>query len=484
MHFNCIVQDKLNCLNKVRKTTILLVFIFCGLHSHSQTTPPDSSRLVRIGEVHIVGNKKTVERIITRELSVKQGESYPLSQVIDTLVFDRNRIYNTNLFNEVEIKVQELENGVADLLIIVDERWYLYPLPIFKLADRNFNDWWVNYNHDFNRVKYGVRLTHFNFRGRAERLRITFQTGFEQRFLFNYRIPYINKKQQHGLTSEFILTSNNNISYKTEDHRRILMKGDEQLRLVTGGSILHTYRKNFYDYHYFGLGMVSAQIQDTIALLNPDYFGGRQTRQKFLSIRYGYQYDRRDNINYALNGSNFFINLSKAGLGVFDDVDYWTVRGAVAKYSNLGHGFFLGNFISGYWSTGNQPFFNVRGLGSYAQTYVRGYELDFIEGQSFLLTKNSFRKFIWKHKSDLGKVIPVSQFRTFQIAVYGKLFFDGGYVKSFKGYENNDRLSDKFIYGLGVGIDLVTVYDLVIRFEYSTNSDRENQFFLNFKTDF
>jgi hypothetical protein len=44
------------------------------------------------------------------------------------------------------------------LLVDVNERWYTFPVPIFELSDRNFNEWWQNYNHDFRRVNYGLRL--------------------------------------------------------------------------------------------------------------------------------------------------------------------------------------------------------------------------------------------------------------------------------------------------------------------------------------
>ena len=172
------------------------------------------------------------------------------------------------------------------------------------------------------------------------------------------------------------------------------------------------------------------------------------------------------------------------GLGIFDDVDYWTIQGTYSKYKNFGKDYSLGNSVSGFWSSGNQPFFNYRGLGFDKKLYVRGYESDIIESQSYLLTKNSFRKLLFKHKRDLSKIMPIDQFNAFPIAIYGKLFFDGGYVKNFDGYENNDRLTNKFIHGLGVGIDLVTIYDLVVKLEFSRNASNQNHLLLNLGVDF
>ena len=480
---HCTGSDQYCCLSKVKKLSILFFLGICWLPSFAQDLDSDSSRIVEIRDIHIVGNKKTKERIITRELSVEKGEKYALKQLVDTLVFSRNLIYNTNLFNEVNVTVQEIGGGQADLLVAVSERWYFYPLPIFKLADRNFNDWWVNQDRDFNRVKYGIKLNKFNARGRNEKLSLVLQSGFEQRFKFNYRIPYIDKKQRHGLIPEFLLITNNNLGFKTEDHLRTFLEGDKQLQTITGGSLIHRYRKSLYDYHFLGIGIASTQIADTIASLNPNYFGDGRTRQKSLSMFYGYQNDQRNNINYPTSGHNILFTITKSGLGAFDDINYWTLEGKFAKYSDLGKGFSLGNSVSGNVTDGIKYFYNYGGLGFLPKLYVRGYELDLIEGQSYLLTKNSVRKLIWKHKTNISKVMPIKQFQTLPFAFYGKLFFDGGYVKSFEGYENNNRLTDKFIYGLGAGIDMVTMYDLVIRFEYSTNRDGENQFFLNFFAD-
>ena len=121
--------------------------------------------------------------------------------------------------------MQELGDGIADLLITVKERWYFWPSPLFKLEDPNFHVW-KRQGYDFNRVNYGLRLTKLNARGRNELARVVIQSGYERQFLFNYRIPYIDKKQRHGLSPEFILTTNNNASYQSVDHKRITLEDE------------------------------------------------------------------------------------------------------------------------------------------------------------------------------------------------------------------------------------------------------------------
>jgi len=466
----------------VKRLAFLIVVGWMVLPTFAQTEQ-DSSRALTLRSIHIVGNEKTKENIITRELSVSVGNAYKLKNLKDTLQLVKNRIYNTNLFNVVEVNIQELDSARADILIRVEERWYIYPIPLFKLADRNFNDWWVNRDHDFQRVNFGIVYSQFNVRGRAERLRLTAQTGFEDRFIFNYRIPYIDKKQHHGLMPEVFLIQSKNLGYESVDHLRTFILAESEMRQSVGVSMFHTYRKRFYDYHFTGLGMYNTQIADTIAFLNPNYLGDGRTHQRFMTATYGYQFDTRNNINYPFTGTNFIASMTKTGLGE-GNLDYVSANVRLAKYWDLKRGFYTGHSVQGYWSSdASRPFLNYYGLGFEPQVYVRGYELDLIEGSSFLLTKNSTRKLLWKSKANLGKGMPIKQFRTIPIAFYGKVFFDGGYVWSFENNEANTRLTDKFIYGTGVGIDMVTIHDLVIRFEYSRNWDGETQFFLNFMTD-
>jgi len=147
----------------------------------------------------IIGNKVTRDQIITRELSLKPGDTVTAKRLRHILTRDRNKIYNLRLFNTVTIRLLQLSGTEIDLLIEVTERWYTFPVPIFELSDRNFNEWWQNYDHRFNRINYGLRLYQFNFRGRNETLRITAQFGFSRQFQLLYRIPYIDKKTKAGL---------------------------------------------------------------------------------------------------------------------------------------------------------------------------------------------------------------------------------------------------------------------------------------------
>jgi outer membrane protein assembly factor BamA len=166
----------------------------------NQPTVNDSTgRFVLINRVLIIGNRLTRDQIILRELSLKPGDLIFNLDLPEILDLDEKKLFNTRLFNTVEIRTMELSDSKVDLLIDLNERWYTFPSPIFELSDRNFNEWWQNYNHDFKRVNYGLRLYQFNMRGRNETLRFIAQFGFQRRFELMYRFPYIDKKQKHDV---------------------------------------------------------------------------------------------------------------------------------------------------------------------------------------------------------------------------------------------------------------------------------------------
>ena len=99
------------------------------------------------------------------------------------------------------------------------ERWYVWPNPIFELSERNFNVWWhdfkANNYSDFSRVNYGLFLVWENFRGRNELLKMKYRRGFKEHYLFNYEIPYFNKKKTLGLNAFTQLFRRKKSFYKT-----------------------------------------------------------------------------------------------------------------------------------------------------------------------------------------------------------------------------------------------------------------------------
>ena len=79
--------------------------------------------------------------------------------------------------------------------------------------------------------------------------------------------------------------------------------------------------------------------------------------------------------------------------------------------------------------------------------------------------------------------MPISQFAQFRMAAYLKFFADFAWVDNYPNYEISSRLTNKLLFSFGVGLDLLAMYDMVLRLEYSYNSEDELNFALNIKAD-
>ena len=280
---------------------LICIVLIVGIKGRTVGQETDSTTTLRLNRVIIIGNKKTLDRIILRELTLTTGDSVQRYLLDDILNKDKNKIYNLRLFHSVSTRVLELPSHSFDLLVEVEERWFIFPAPIFELSDRNFNEWWQNYDHKFNRVNYGFRLYQYNFRGRNETVRLTAQFGFSQKFDLLYRVPYINKKQKQGLSFELIYTEPKNLAYQTRDHKLNFLNERSILRKKIAADVTYTYRKSFYETHSLSLDYEQGVIADTIQRLNPNYYQ-EKNRQWFTSISYNFVSEHRDVIVYPLKG--------------------------------------------------------------------------------------------------------------------------------------------------------------------------------------
>ena len=80
------------------------------------------------------------------------------------------------------------------VLVSVVERWYIYPVPILEIAQTNFNTWWET--KEFRWLNYGLYLSHNNFRGRNENLKVTIRFGYTKKFSASYSIPNVNQNKR------------------------------------------------------------------------------------------------------------------------------------------------------------------------------------------------------------------------------------------------------------------------------------------------
>ncbi len=488
-----------------KTTCITIIILLLALCSNAQiielpgTINPKvdtADRQVKVTKVYILGNVKTKESIILRELNFEIGDTFLLSELKAIIARDEQKVFNLRLFNTAKITILETAPDEVEILLQVTERWYTFPIPLFKLADRNFNDWWVNRDRDLSRVNYGLKLYKYNMRGRNERLRLIAQFGFTREFSLNYRVPYINKKQQEGLIFDFTYRERKNVTYNTDDHIPTFLESNdlepssnyynEILSKGYNANVTYSYRASFFSFHYLSMGFTTREVADTVVALNPNMLGGGRTINRYLNLSYRFVRDLRDFVNYPLKGFYLEASTVKQGLSLYDDVDIWRADLQYSKYFDMGKDWYFSGTLSGSISLPlDQPYAYNQALG-FSRDIIRGYELDVIEGPRRVLSKFNLKKKLFGKTFHMPNP-PIDQFRNIPLAIYAKLFFDSGWVDNYPIYKRqgiNDRLTNTYLWGMGAGVDIVTLYDFVIRPEYTVNSDGNTFFFLNFKADF
>ena len=465
-------------------TVFLRVFSFSA--DSVETSEPrktEENQTVYIDNIFIIGNKKTKEGIILRELSVQKGETYDQKELAQILELDKSKLFNTRLFNTVEVSILNLDDTTVDIVINVTERWYIFPAPIFDLVDRNFNDWWQNQGRDFSRTNYGVRIFHNNFRGRNERLRLLLQLGFTRKIGITYRVPYIDRKKRHGLSFSYDYSENDNIAIRTVENKPVFFDADETIRVFREYSLGYTFRRSFYNFHSLNFRVFNNTVSDTVTTLNTNYYQTDDQQQQYAELTYSFTYDKRDFAPYPLKGARMDIFARKEGLGIYDDLDRFDILINYSKFLDLKKNFYFSNYSAIYASfPTEQPYANIGGLG-FRRNFIRGYELYLIEGKSFYLNRSTFKKRIFSKVANL-KAVPIEQFRKMPIDIYFKAYFDMGYAENFVSYSENSRLADRYLFGTGAGFDIVSYYDTVIRLEFTVNRENESGFFLHFNKEF
>jgi outer membrane protein assembly factor BamA len=465
------------------KKILQLFFLFQISWLYPQAV--DSALVYRIGTIAVSGNKKTKERIITRELARQSGDTMTLSNLTYVKKRSEQNIFNTQLFIYDTIYSEiDHERKIVDLNIAVKERWYIWPVPVLEVQDRNFNTWWKT--KDLFRINYGFALGLDNFTGVKDRLVLLFQRGYTEKYGFSYRLPYLNKAQTLGFNLLYVFSRNNEVTYKTEENVPLFVRQYNQyLRTEHEAKAGIIHRPNLYEQTTLEAVVKSGSVKDTVVQLNPDYYGRKASKIAFASLQYRYTFDDRDNKVYPLAGWAFDLWANQDGFDFSGDspVNILSLASALRKHTKLGDRVYLANMVKGRLMNVDHLSFNFnRALGW--NDMVRGYEYYVIDGQRYFLTRNCLRYQIIKPRVfSTSSLLAPKQFNTIPYYAFVSLFFDAAYVEDKFYYKTND-LTNAWQYGYGAGLDFISYYDLVLRFEYSFNRLKQSGFFIHMTSGF
>ena len=171
-------------------------FLFFGSIFSLDAYPEDVSKCC-IEKIIIQKNTKTRSSVILRELEFSESDTLRIEDVSTLLEGSKQNLMNTSLFNFVTVKpVWNSDSTSIDVEIEVLERWYVWPIPLFEVADGNLNSWWKE--KDLSRLNYGMLLKWDNFSGRKDLLKVLLRLGHEDKWGLFYELPSFNKKQNLG----------------------------------------------------------------------------------------------------------------------------------------------------------------------------------------------------------------------------------------------------------------------------------------------
>jgi len=485
-------------LQKGKYYPLFFLFVIASYSSQSQALSVENngdtsfsstnSLPVTVGNIILSGNKKTRDIIVLREIPFKKGESYSLEELVKKFETARRQLMNTALFSAVIVAIKNVDGGQSagpanqiDVIVEMKERWYIFPLPVFKPVDRNINQWIVEQKATLDRVNYGAKLYYNNASGNNDKLRVGFLAGYTRQLSLSYDRPYIDKNLKWGMRFAFATGKNREINYNTIDDKQVFLKDENNyIRNFTNADVELTYRKAIKTRHSFGVSYVSEQVEDTIIKLNPSFFKSGRNSIRFPGIYYTMNYFDVDYIPYPTRGYAAQLSVSKSGFNNIINVWQLHAKGS-GTWPVSAKTFFNLNVYGGIKLPFKQPYFSQRFFG-YGDTYMQGFEYYVIDGVAggYLKTTltrellNSGIKIPAKRKDKVTQKIP--------LRIFGKVFGNTGYVHNPQPGDNS--LSNKMLYSAGFGIDVLIFYDITFKLEYTFNSLGQNGLFLHRKTTF
>lgn len=468
---------------------LLFILISC---CHASAQQPGTSSLLPdssfsslspdylVGEIVITGNRKTKANIILREIPFHTGEHYSLQELVKKFEDTRRQLMNTTLFHTVMVAAKSFEGNKIDVAVTVKERWYLFPLPYFKPVDRNLNQWLVEQKASLNRVNFGAKILYYNTTGRNDKLRAWLMAGYTKQVSLSYDRLYIDKAMQWGMKVGIAAGKNRELNYNTVNDKQVFLKDNSQyVRNFINTYAELTYRKAIRTRHSIGISYTSEQVEDTIVKLNPSYFISGRKRTSFPEIYYSMTYYDVDYNPYPTQGYAGSILLSKKGINKATNMWQLHLKGLGSWHLSPK------TFINVYAYGGikvpfKQSYYNLRFLG-YGDVFMQGYEYYVVDGVAGGYLKTTVAREIL----NFNIRIPPRKDKDAQripFRIFGKIYGNNGYV--YNPQPGDNKLSNRLLNSAGVGIDILTFYDVTFRFEYTFNQLGQNGLYLHRKTIF
>ena len=421
---------------------------------------------IRINKIQVEGNNRTKNYILLRELPYHAGDQINKDSLIILNTLSQQQLFNTSLFLSVKVTpVFPLINdsSIVDIQIQVKERWYFIPNPYFKWVDRNFSQWWNEQNRSLDRVNYGITLSQKNATGNNDKLVLGFIGGYTQQNIIQYQLPFFDKKLKYGIGGGWQNYNQKEFNYTTQKDKQVFSKTNDVVRKGYRANLNLTYRPNLFERHSLQLGYGKEQLSDSGFLIQPNFLASHKKVMTYGDITLGYTKIAFDYNAYPTSGA-------ATELVLFQRFSEGAPLTSIQFRKLKAHSFSKHNFIfietnSQVKFLPNDNYLDGRLMG-YGNLQMNGLEYYVVDGNAATIFKTAFHHSLGSItvKNPLTqKFLPEVKY-DFWIRIFSNL----GYVYSDRP-SNTNKLSNTLIRTAGIGLDVISIYDFVLKIDYSVN---------------
>ena len=442
-----------------------LTFVFFFLVIYLQT-----SAQYKIAGIQIQGNVRTKSYILLRELPYQVGSEFPVDSLEALNKLAQQQLINTALFYDAEIKTQKLDSQYINIQIKVTERWYFFPLPYFKWVDRNFSEWWNVQNHSLDRVNYGINFRQSNLTGNNDRLTIGVITGYTHQTVLKYQFPFIDKKLRFGLGVGAQIFTQKELNTSTFADKQVFHKTEDVMNKGYKGSVSLLYRPNLFERHSLQVGFGNLEISDTALLFQPQYFPNYKKSFSYLDLTLSFTKVRFDYIPYPSEGNSTEFSIYHR-IGNNNGLTALQFREVYARPITKSN-FYLLELNTLAKAMPNQNYFDSRLLG-YGNMQMSGFDYYVVDGNAGGIFKAELHQLLGTiklpKKVGIGFVDRINKrLPDIKYKFWLKAFTNLGYVYTERPM-NGTKLSNTLLRTAGLGLDIISIYDLVLKIDYSVN---------------
>jgi outer membrane protein assembly factor BamA len=431
--------------------------------------------------IRLIGNKVTRPWVIERELTFAVGDSLLLSDLYEVLKQNRRNVLNLNLFQTVEVLPVRLQNALA-VQITVKERFPLGGQPIFAIEERNSYDIIGAFmTRNFRRLVYGGVGISRNLTGRGELIDLGIQWGFSRRLRVRFVRPNLFPRFNLDLRAGVAFTEQPEIMVGT-------VAGTVQWITLERETLQRSFEvhaglnKRWKQYHslYTEVNYHQYRLADSLYAFmlegHPHRYLTTETgKEQYFGLKVVAQVDRRDWRSFPQEGY-LLRGMARLAGGPGATTQFAKLGVSWAQHLPLGGRFNFAYGLQSIYTFGKQvPFFEKSQVGilrtefAGISTELRGYEPYVIAGTFLNLAKAELKFAVLPYQNFYWEWIPIPGIRNLAFGCYLSAFVDLGYVED-ESINNQDRfLKEKVLSGYGLGLNLIGIYDMLLRIEMARN---------------